>query len=365
MASLAFQSIAAPAAGIREFSLECPDRGFTFLLAPPEAGGPALLRLAAGLEHPAKGEVRVGDIAVHSQPPHRRDLTLATPSAPLLPHRTAGENLQAALLSRRLDRDVVKRRIRETATLLGLDSLLDRRPADLTVVDRRRFEIARALVPQPKVVLLDQPLSGLDEPARGHLRADLARVHQQLRATIVATTDDPGEALTLATHLVLLRHGAIVQQGAPLDVHRQPLNVCAAACLGRPGMNFLRGALKATDGRLTFKESDGGAVELRLDDHHAAASAYAGRDVLLGVRPEDCPPVADETPNAPGIFQALVDFVEIREGASFFHAQTGAHALISRSPVLVDPRESGRRGRFRLDPARVHLFDPATTQRIA
>ncbi len=364
MASLAFQNLAAPAAGLRDLSLECPDRGYTILLGPADAGGSALLRLAAGLERPTSGEIRVADRVVNPLPAGRRDVTLATPSAPLLPHRTVAENLLAALRPQRLTTDLAARRVRETAALLGLEPLLEHRPAALSPADLRRAEIARALAPQPKVILLDHPLAGLEDSARAHLRADLARLHHQLRATIVATTEDPGEALTLASHLVLLRHGAIVQQGAPLAIHREPVNVCAAASLGRPGMNFLRGALKSTDGQLTFKESDGGVVELRLDEH-PAARAYVGRDILLGVRPEDCPPVPAEAPNAPGLFQALVDFVEIREGTAFFHAQTGAHALISRSPHLVDPREAGRRGRFRLDPARVHLFDPATTQRIA
>lgn len=362
MALLAFQNVIAPA--IPDFSLVCPDRGFTVLLGAADSGKTALLRLAAGLERPTGGVILVGDRAVQTLPAGRRDVTLATPTAPLLPHLPVAENLALALLPLRLGRDAAQRRLRETAALLGLESLLDRKPSTLTAADLRRAEIARALVPQPKVILLDQPLAGLDESARAHLRADLARIHHQLRATVVSTTDDAGEALTLASHLVLLRHGAIVQEGPPIELHRAPASVCAAASLGRPGMNFLRGALRGSGEQLTFKESDGGAVELRLGDRPGAA-AYVGRDVLLGVRPEDCPPVPADAPNLAGTFQALVDFVEIREGAAFFHAQTGAHALISRAPALVDPREAGRRGRFRLDPARVHLFDPATTRLIA
>lgn len=362
MATLAFQNLAA--APFRDLSLACPDRGFTVLLGPPDAGGARLLRLAAGLEAPASGAILLGDRPVHALPAGRHEITLATASAPLLPHLTVAENLAAALRPLRLAKDAATRRIHETASLLGLDSLLDRKPAALPPADLRRAEIARAFAPQPKAILLDAPLAGLDETARAHLRADLARVHQQLRATLVTTTDDAGEALTLATHLVLLRHGAVVQEGSPLEIHRVPATVCAAASLGRPGMNFLRGALKGSGDQLTFKESDGGAVELRLDGRPEFA-AHVGRDVLLGVRPEDCPPLPPEAPGGPGVFQALVDFVEIREGAAFFHGQTGAHAFISRSPELVDPHDAGRRGRFRLDPARIHLFDPATTRRLA
>jgi len=363
MSSVTLKNVSLPPS-VNGLSLTCADHEFSVLLGPVGAGKAALLRLIAGLERPAAGEILIGDVAVQARSPLHRDIALVSGCVPLLPHLTAAANLTLPLQLRRTPKEIIARRVKETATLLGIDNLLERKPAELTAADRRRTEIARALALQPKAILLDAPLAGLDSVAVAHLRADIARIHQQFRATIIYTTDDSAEAMTLASHLVLLRHGRIEQQGTPLEIYHSPVSVFAAATLGSPGMNFLRGALKSSDGQLTFRESDGGAVELKLGERPAAA-AYAGRDVLLGIRPEHCVSVPADQPNGPGIIQTLVDFVEIRGGETLFHAQTGAHSFLSRSPALTDPRESGRRGRFRLDASRAHLFDPSTTQRIA
>ncbi len=349
---------------VRDLSLEFADHEFTVLLGPAGAGKTRILRLVAGLETPESGRVLVADRPVEKIAPHQRDLALMAHEAPLLPHLTVAANLSFPLQLRRVPKDVAARRLRETAALLGLENLLDRRPAALTALDRRRAELGRAFIQQPKAILLDDPLAGLEPVSTAHLRADIAQLHQQFRATIVYATSDSSEAMTLGSRVVLLRHGAVEQQGPPLEIYRQPANVFAAAALGSPGMNFLRGALKSSGGQLTFKESDGGSVELALGER-PGAQPYVGRDVLLGLRPEDCVAIPDDAPNGPAVFQTLVDFVEIRGGETLFHAQTGSHAFISRSSALVDPRQAGRRGRFRLDATRAHLFDPATTRRIS
>jgi ABC-type sugar transport system ATPase subunit len=348
---------------VRDLSLVCADHEFTVLLGPADAGKGEILRLIAGLEPPDSGEILVGDRAVQSLPPARRELALVSSRAPLLPHLSIAANLSLALQSARIAKDTIARRVKEATTFLGLESLLERKAATLTLAECRRAGLARALALQPRAILLDAPLAGLDSVATAHLRADIARIHQEFRATIIYATGDSAEAMTLASHLVLLRHGHIEQQGPPLEVYANPANVFAAATVGSPGMNFLRGALKSHDGRLTFRESDGGAIELPLGER-PEAQAYVGRDVLLGIRPEDCAAVAADHPNGPGIIQTLVDFVEIRGGLALFHAQTGAHSFLGRTTALVDPREAGRRGRFRLDATRAHLFDPTTTKRI-
>jgi ABC-type sugar transport system ATPase subunit len=363
MASIALKNITFTPSGL-SLSLDCGDHEFTVLLGPVGAGKSTILRLVAGLDAPVIGDILVGDRDVKALPPHRREIALVSPEVPLLPHLTVAANLMLPLQLRRLDKEIISRRLKETAALIDLESLLERKPPELSLPDLRRAELGRAIIQQPKALLLDDPLAGLEAAARAHLRADLAHIQEHLRATIVYATEDSGEAMTLASRLVLLSHGQIQQAGAPLEVYHQPANVFAAATLGFPGMNFLRGALKGSAGQLVFRESDGGVIELPLGDR-PAASGHIGRDVLLGIRPEDCPAVPMEQPNAPGIFQTLVDFIEIRGGETLFHAQTGAHAFISRSPVLADARETGRRGRFRFDAGRTHLFDPATTQRIA
>ena len=364
MAKVVILNLTAPPA-IRDLTLEFPDRETTVILGAPGSGKTAILRLLAGLERPASGQILVGERAVENLSPPQRDLALTSRGTPLFPHLTLAKNLALALP--RLDRKAADRRIHETAALLGLEPYLDRKPAALSAPDRRRAELARALAPQPKALLLDNPFAGLDPAARSHLRADLARIQTQLRPTIIYATNEPAEAMTLAGRLVLLRHGAVEQTGTPLEIYERPANVFTAVTLGSPGMNFIRGALKSVDGQLTFREGDGGTIDLelgRLGDRPGAGD-HVGRDVLLGIRPEDCAAVPPAAPNAPDIFQTLVDLVEIRGGETLFHAQTGAHAFISRTPGLIDPKEAGRRYRFRLQADRAHLFDPTTTNRIA
>jgi multiple sugar transport system ATP-binding protein len=355
-------SESAPA--IRDLSLEFPDRAFTTLFGGTDAGQSEILRLIAGLDSPDSGEIAIGDRPVQGDAPHRRDVALVSRDCPLLPHLTIRANLSLPLELRRVTRETIARRIKEIADQLHLESLLDKKPAELGEPDLVRAELGRAFVLQPKVILLDEPFAGLDATSRAHLRAELAAVQQQVRATIIYATVEPSEALTLSDHLVVLRHGSVEQVGAPLSVYNEPANIFVASQLGRPGMNFVRGSIKASGDETLFKESDGGVIELRLGALPAARTC-AGRDVLLGIRPEDCSAVPPEHPAGPGIFQTLVDFIDLRGSETLFHAQTGAHALICRAPGMRDPREAGRRIRFRVDATRVHLFDPATTRRIS
>jgi multiple sugar transport system ATP-binding protein len=349
---------------IRDLSLEFPDRAFTTLFGGADAGQSAILRLIAGLDSPDSGEIAIGDRPVQGEAPHRRDVALVSRDCPLLPHLSIRANLSLPLELRRVARETITRRIKEIADQLHLESLLDKKPAELSEPDLVRAELGRAFVLQPKAILLDEPFACLDATWRAHLRAELATLQQQVRATIIYATVEPSEALTLSDHLVVLRHGTVEQTGAPLSVYNEPANIFVASQLGRPGMNFVRGSMKVSGEEIVFKESDGGVIELKLGALPAARNC-AGRDILLGIRPEDCTAVPPEYPAGPGIFQTLVDFIDLRGSETLFHAQTGAHALICRAPGMRDPREAGRRIRFRVDAARVHLFDPATTRRIA
>jgi ABC-type sugar transport system ATPase subunit len=366
MAKVVLQNLAksrrdAESPALQNLSLECADRELTVLLGPPDGGKSTLLRVIAGLDSVEGGDIFLGEQSVASLPPHKRDIALVAAELPLLPHLTVAANITLPLELKRASNDTVARRLKEASEHLGLSALLERKPPALSETDRVRVALARALAQQPKAILLDDPLSGLDPAARRHLRAELARLHQQFRATIIFATTDAAEAFTLGTRVAIVRHGEIEQVGSPVEIHRAPANLFVASLLG---MSFLRGTIKAGSAGAIFKESDGGVVELPLDGHELCAECL-GRDVLLGVRAEDCVVVPSDRPNARGIYQALVDFVELREGAALYHAQTGAHALLCRAPDLPDPREAGRRVRFQIDASRVHFFDPATTRRLA
>jgi multiple sugar transport system ATP-binding protein len=366
MAKVVLQNLAksrrdAESPALQNLSLECADRELTVLLGPPDGGKSTLLRVIAGLDSVDSGDIFLGEQSVRALPPHKRDIALVAAEIPLLPHLTVAANITLPLALKRTSKDTVSRRLKEASEHLGLSAMLERKPRELNETDRVRVALARALALQPKAILLDDPLSALDPAARRHLRVELARLHLQFRATIILATTDASEAFTLGTRVAVVRHGEIEQVGSPVEIHRAPANLFVASVLG---MSFLRGTIKASGAGAIFKESDGGIVELPLNGRELPPECL-GRDVLLGVRAEDCAVVPAEKPNAQGVFQALVDFVELREGAALYHAQTGAHALLCRAPDLPDPREAGRRVRFQIDAARVHFFDPSTTRRIA
>jgi multiple sugar transport system ATP-binding protein len=353
---------------LRDLSLEVADREFVVFVGPSGAGKSTLVRLIAGLEQSdAGGEILLGNQSIHELPAHRREVAVILRDQSLYPHLTVAENLAFALKMRGAAQGEIKKRTAEATDLLKLGPLLGRRPEDLSDVERQRVALGRAVVRQPKLLLLDEPLAGHDEAARLACRAELIAFHQRLQVTTIYVTRDPLDALTLADRLSVLEDGVVRQTGAPLNVYQQPEDLVVAGVLGRPPMNRVPGRLTKKEDRLTFKESGGGAVEVRLRaTDRPALQPYAGQEIVLGVRPEDLEPVSSDriADGSESIVQALVDYVERTGAETVFHLQTGQQALVARGRATALDGDTGRRARFRLDPARIHFFDPATGRRI-
>ena len=283
----------------------------------------------------------------------------------LYPHLTVAENLGFALKMRGAADAEIKKRVAEAADILDLAPILNRRPASLSSGEQQRVVLGRAVVRQPKVFLLDEPLAALDYPTRLACRTELIQLHQRLQATTIYATRDPVDALTLGSRLAVIQDGALRQSGIPLKVYQEPDDLFVAGFLGNPPMNRLPGRLSAKDGRFVFKEAGGGVVEVRFREADRPALApFVGKDVVLGVRPEDIALAGADGKGAENVTQALVDYVEATGAETFFHLQTGQQALVARSRAAVDARDAGRRARFQIDAARTHVFDPATGRRI-
>ena len=350
---------------LRDVSLDVADREFLVLAGPTGAGKSTLLRLVAGLEKPDSGEILLGDKPLDAIPAHDRDVAMVFQDYALYPHLSVGENLGFALRMRGAPDAEIRKRVDEAAKLLDLGKLLDRHPAALSGGEQQRVALGRALVRQPKVFLLDEPLAALDYPTRLQCRAELLQLHQRIGATMILVTHDPTDALTLGTRLAVLRDGALEQTGPPLDVYREPDNLFVAGFVGAPPMNLIPGKLSAKNERLVFKEAGGGVVEMRFHEaDRPALKDYVGKEVVLGVRPEDIELARAARVPAEVVTQTLVDYVESTGAETIFHLQTGQQALVARSRVAVSPDEAGRRAQFHLDPAKAHVFDPATTRRI-
>ena len=358
---------------VRDFNIDIIDREFVVFVGPSGCGKSTTLRMIAGLEEISQGDIFIGDRRVNDVPPKDRDIAMVFQNYALYPHMSVFENMAFGLKLRKLPKAEIQKRVNDAASILGLEQLLDRKPKALSGGQRQRVAVGRAIVRQPKVFLFDEPLSNLDAKMRVQMRTEIIKLHQRLQATMIYVTHDQVEAMTMGTRIVVmdavvnpetgLKEGVAQQIDAPLKLYNEPVNIFVAGFLGSPPMNFLKGTIRKEGNQIAFKESQGGAVELKLGAR-PAAEAYVGKEVTLGVRPEDCDLVPDGKAPSGNSFQAVIDIVEPMGAETYLYLQTGAHTVISRSHATVDHREAGHRLRFEMNVERVHLFDVTSGLRI-
>lgn len=348
---------------VRDFSFDARDHEFVVFAGPPSSGNLTALRLIAGLEKVSQGEISIGERVVSAIPAKERDLGMVFQSPALFPHMTLYENLALGLKLRRFPKAEIKKRVEKAAALLELNELLDRKPEALDTGQLRRAAICRGIALQAKALLLEEPLAGLDPVLRTRLRAEIVKLHERLQSTMIYATADPAEAMTVAGRIVLMREGVLQQTGAPLELYTQPVNLFVAGFFGSPAMNFIRGKLRSSSGGIVFKEADVGTVELLLGQRPELLP-YAGRELVVGIRPEDVE-IVQGTGKPDGTrFQGVVEMIEPMGAETFFHVQTGAHTIVSRSALKIGRNDAGHRAQFEIDLHAVHFFDPATALRI-
>lgn len=348
---------------VKDFNLEIQDREFVVFVGPSGCGKSTTLRMIAGLEEISKGDVFIGEHRVNDVPPKDRDIAMVFQNYALYPHMSVYDNMAFGLKLRKYPKAEINKRVSEAAAILGIEQYLDRKPKALSGGQRQRVAVGRAIVRQPKVFLFDEPLSNLDAKMRVQMRTEITKLHQRLQATMIYVTHDQIEAMTMGTRIVVMKDGLIQQVDTPLKIYGEPSNLFVAGFLGSPPMNFVKGSLQGKGGAIHFKEMQGGAIELNLGARKAA-EPYIGKEVILGVRPEDCDMVPPGKAPSENSFQAVVDIVEPMGAETYFYIQSGAHTLISRSHATVDQREAGHRLQFEINAERVHLFDPESTLRI-
>ena len=333
------------------------------LLGPSGCGKSTLLRMIAGIETPTSGRVYIDGRDVTELPPQKRDVAMVFQSYALYPHMSVRDNLGFGMRMRGDARDEIRRRVEEVAEILGISSLLDRRPSQLSGGQRQRVALGRAIARQAKVFLLDEPLSNLDVQLRLSTRMELARLHRSLDVPMVYVTHDQEEATTLGDRVAVMQSGQILQAGAPMEVYRKPATRFVGGFVGSPRMNFLSGSLASPRGdriRLDGYESD---LPLRPGD---APGASAGRRrVLLGIRPEDIDLAAPEKSD----LRARIDVTEPLGREILLHLvpADGRLPAATELRVLVSPDTRAEPGEliglaFRRD--RIHLFDAETEERI-
>jgi multiple sugar transport system ATP-binding protein len=356
---------------IDDVSLRIGDGEFIALVGPSGCGKSTLLRAIAGLEDVTSGEISIGGRDVTDLAPRHRDIAMVFQSYALYPHMSVRQNLGYGLKVRGTPKAEIRKRVDEIAVLLGLDELLERKPAHLSGGQRQRVAMGRAIVRQPQAFLMDEPLSNLDAKLRVGMRASLAQLHQQLGVTTVYVTHDQVEAMTLGQRVAVMKDGRILQVDTPQSLYEHPLDLFVAGFIGSPAMNLVEATV---DG----DHVEFGQLRVPLDPARRPGSLDAGR-VILGIRPETFEDATFAPPDLPTLDVTVVVLEELGSDAHvFFRVEAtrvavetvegekddGVDLVTDHGSLLnarVDPRTTARVGgpvRLTVDPARFHFFDP-------
>ncbi len=349
---------------VSDFNLEIKDKEFIVFVGPSGCGKSTTLRMIAGLEEISEGELFIGDRLVNDVAPKDRNIAMVFQNYALYPHMTVAENMAFGLKLNKTPKEEIKRRVEEAARVLDITHLLDRKPKALSGGQKQRVALGRAIVRNPMVFLLDEPLSNLDAKLRATMRTELTKLHQRVETTFIYVTHDQVEAMTMASRIVVMKDGLIQQVDTPQFLYDNPVNMFVAGFIGTPQMNFINGTL-VKKGDDVYFEFENDAVKVPADKANSPAlQEYIGQEVVVGIRPES---IHDEPAQISALSDSTVDaYVEVTElmGAEIYlYLVIGETKLTAR----VSPRSSSRAGdtiKIGLDVARMHIFDKDTEKCI-
>jgi ABC-type sugar transport system ATPase subunit len=344
---------------LRDFSLEVEDGEFMVLVGPSGSGKTTALRLVAGLEALTSGDIRVGDRVVNRLAPRDRDIAMVFQDYALYPQMTVRQNLAFALRTRKTPRDEIERRVRRAAEMLDIGSLLERKPRALSGGQRQRVALGRALVREPQVFLMDEPLSNLDAKLRVQTRTEIRHLQEQVGTTTIYVTHDQVEAMTMGDRVAVLSDGVLEQVGDTRSVYEHPANVFVAGFIGSPAMSFATLGVTRKDDAVVLSR---GEVSLTLDRARVPAALLAD-EVIVGVRPEHAH-LWVEGNGLAGPVDGRAEYVEMLGRETLIGVATGGEqqfAVLADPDVAVKP---GAQVRFGLEPGRLHLFDASTEQAL-
>ncbi len=367
MASVSFRNVYKRYAGdvvaVKNLNIEVQDKEFLVFVGPSGCGKTTSLRMLAGLEEVTEGEIWIGDRVVNNVAPKDRDIAMVFQSYALYPHMSVYDNMAFGLRLRKTPKQVIDERVRETAKSLGIEVLLDRKPRQLSGGQRQRVAVGRAIVREPAVFLMDEPLSNLDAKLRVESRAFISKLHQRLGTTFIYVTHDQVEAMTMGTRIAVMSAGELQQIDTPQTLYQHPANIFVAGFVGSPSMNFFDASVVDADGKLmvetpTFRIA---VPPHRYDTYRSAL----GKKVIFGVRPEDIhdPAFLPANIKSTSQFEANVDVVEQMGNEKIVYLEEGGKTFVSR----MDPRTGasiGQRMQIIVDMDNMHLFDAQTEKAL-
>lgn len=349
---------------VTDFNLDIEDKEFIILVGPSGCGKSTTLRMIAGLEEISKGELYIGENLANDIAPKDRDIAMVFQNYALYPHMTVFDNMAFGLKLRKTPKDEIKRRVEEAARILDISHLLDRKPKALSGGQRQRVALGRAIVRDPKVFLLDEPLSNLDAKLRAQMRTEIAKLHKRLGTTFIYVTHDQTEAMTMGDRIVVMKDGFIQQVDTPQNLYEYPCNEFVAGFMGSPQMNFIDAAVgkNGSDYTLTF-----GACTITIPADKANGTTigdYVGKEVVFGIRPEDVHDEPDFIEKAGGTHaSADVEVTELMGAETYLYLNCENNAITAR----VEPSSTAKSGdkiQIAFDLSKIHLFDKETEQAV-
>ncbi|MEX2546339.1 MAG: sn-glycerol-3-phosphate ABC transporter ATP-binding protein UgpC [Chloroflexota bacterium] len=344
---------------VKDLNLEIQDEEFLVLVGPSGCGKTTALRMVAGLEDISEGSVKIGDRVVNDLAPKDRDVAMVFQSYALYPHMSVYDNLAFGLKLRKIAKAEIDRRVREAAATIELTNLLDRKPKQLSGGQRQRVALGRAIVREPAVFLMDEPLSNLDAKLRVQTRAEIARLHQRLRTTVIYVTHDQVEAMTMGDRIAVMNFGMLQQVGPPQELYERPVNKFVAGFIGSPAMNFINVKAEKSDGKTVLKNAN---IELAVPERLLSIVDNSEGELTAGVRPEHFE--VGTGGGAPGAtVRANIDVVEFLGNEELLHVRVGEHDLVA----IVDASHRVKPGDvldFFVPMEKIHLFDPAEGQAL-
>ncbi len=359
---------------VKDFNIEIKDKEFIILVGPSGCGKSTTLRMIAGLEEISDGELYIGDRLVNDIAPKDRDIAMVFQNYALYPHMTVFENMAFGLKLRKVPKDEIARKVEEAARILDIAHLLERKPKALSGGQRQRVALGRAIVRDPQVFLLDEPLSNLDAKLRAQMRTEISKIHKKLGTTFIYVTHDQTEAMTMGDRIVVMKDGVVQQIDTPANLYNTPVNLFVAGFIGSPQMNFIDSKLLKVNGKYVVefgsedtKETRGVKYTVEVPESKADAAAlepFVGKDVVLGIRPE-C--IHDEdmflSAATTGVINANVEVTEMMGAETYLYLECEGIPLTAR----VSPRSTARpqdKIKVAIDPNRIHIFDKATEKTI-
>lgn len=343
---------------IKDLNLDIKDKEFVVFVGPSGCGKSTSLRMLAGLEEITAGDIMIGDRVVNDVPPKDRDIAMVFQSYALYPHMTVYDNMAFGLKLRKTPKTEIDRRVKEAAQSLGLQELLDRKPKQLSGGQRQRVAVGRAIVREPAVFLMDEPLSNLDAKLRVSARAEISRLHKRLETTFIYVTHDQVEAMTMGDRIAVMYDGILQQVDSPRNLYDSPANVFVAGFIGTPSMNFFDATLVNEEGKLIVDTGD--FRVLVPDDRKKAYSNYVGKQVMFGIRPEHIHATEFAPPGiVPSPIKGTAEVVELLGHELHVYLRTGKHVPIA----TIDTRKRlsvGNSVDLVVDMANMHIFDKNT-----